>query len=307
MKVAVISGGFSEEQHASRDSAQSVAKALEELGHTAFMVEYDRDFPNKLINLSPDAVFPIVQGKYHGDGAVQAVLELIGIPYVGSRPPAAAIINHKTLCKRIWMSAGVSTPEFFEFDRKEYINCGFDEFKHKAAGFDLPFVAKPPSQGGRYGMAFIRDEESYKALAPSFDYDETLLIERYVPGRFITQAIIEIDGKMTTLPPVEVIDDSDTEFKLYTGKYIDLRFIPASELEPELVREISKTSLYAAALVGASSHARLDYHYSGGKLYLLEINAVPGLIRGFSHMTKCSGFAGYEYPALVKMILDTAR
>jgi D-alanine-D-alanine ligase len=269
------------------------------------MIEYDDGLINNLKEASPDAAFPIVQGKHHSDGAVQSILALCGIPYVGSRPQAAALINHKTVCKRIWRAAGILTPDFFEYSLAEYENDDFDSFvnKAKAYGLGLPVVVKPPTQGGRFGMVFVNDVSSFQELAGSFRYDEILLAERYVAGRFFTQGLIEIDGVITALPPVEVIDNATAEFQLFSGDIT----VTDHDFSPARLDEISRTTLLAAALTGASGFARLDYHLSDGKLYLLEINAAPGVMPGYSSLNKCAAAAGYDYHALIGMLLAAAK
>ncbi|MDR2953160.1 MAG: hypothetical protein LBU82_07960 [Treponema sp.] len=306
MKVAVVSGGFSEENEASRKSGKCISGALETLGHNVFLIEYDENLISNLRKVSPDIVFHSVMGKYHGDGAVQALLEFAGMPYVGSRPQNAAIINHKTICKKIWRADGkIPTPDFFEYGYEEYKKDSFEKFQEKVKknGLTLPIVAKPPTQGNRYGIVFVKDSLSFKELEASFCFDNVLLAERYVEGRFYTQGIIEINGKMTVLPPVEIIDSSDSEFKLFPGGSVTR----AHDLTPECLEEISAITLNAAFLTGASCYGRLDYHLSGGKLQLLEINAVPGLIPGYSSMTDCAGQAGYDYAEFIDMLLATAK
>ena len=272
MKIVVLNGGFSEEQYTSRESGRCVAKALEALGHNVSIIEYDKEFISKVLALSPDAVFHTLQGKYHGDGAVQSILELMGIKYVGSEPAAAAIINHKILCKKIWRANDINTPDFFEYSYSEYKKDGFDGFIKKAKdyGLSLPLVIKAPSQGGRFGMAFVTDIHTFSKVENSFYYDKVLLVERYVKGRFFTQGIIEINGKLNTLPPIETIDHSDNDFKTYSG---GTSAIP-HDLTKEHLEEINNTTLKAAHLTGALGYARLDYHLSDGKLYLLEIDCL---------------------------------
>ena len=269
------------------------------------MVEYDVDFIAQLRSKTPDAVFHIMQGKHHGDGAAQAILELLGIPYTGSRPHAAAIINHKTLCKKIWLADGIRTPEFFELNHEEYKTEGFAGFLQKVekSGLRLPIVVKAPTQGGRFGIVFVKDEESFGGIDVPFQYDDTLLCERYVEGKFITQGILELDGEMTVLPPVEVIDNTGDEFKFYN--YGTVTATP--DLTPEQLAEIGQTTLRASKLVGASGFGRLDYHLSGGELYPLEINATPGLQPVLSDITQCSAAAGCSYDEFIGMILATAK
>ena len=305
MKVAVLYGGFSEERHSSSRSAQSIYGALERNGHEPCLVEYDADCIAKIRDFSPDAVFQITQGKRHGDGAAQAILELLGVPYTGSRPAAAAIINHKTACKKLCAAEGITTPDFFEYSHKEYREGGFDGFikKAEASGLCLPIVVKPPTQGGRFGMVFVKDEESFRGIEAAFRYDDALLAERYVEGRFITQGLIEIDGEMTVLPPVEVVDETGEEFR----RYYEKSYCIVPELTAGQISEINLTSLAVARLTGASGIARIDYHISGGRIYFLEINAAPGLTDGFSDMVYCAGFAGYTYDELISAVLASAR
>lgn len=305
MKVCIISGGFSKEQHSSRKTGKCVAKALEKLGHDVAVIEFNETLTSNLKAIDPDFIFPLVQGKHHGDGAVQALLELNRIPYVGSRPHSAAVINHKTLCKKIWRAENILTPDFFEYSCDEYKDDSFTDFERrvKKHGLKLPVVIKPPTQGSRFGMVFVNDSESFDKLAESFRHDQIMLVEAYVEGRFFTQGIIEIEGVMTALPPVEVLDDSRAEFKLYVGGST----VRSHDFSPEDISKISCTTLLAASLTGASGFARLDYHLSGGKLYLLEINAVPGLEPGYSSMVECALAGGYEYTDFIAALLKTAQ
>jgi D-alanine--D-alanine ligase len=304
-KVAIISGGFSEEHKTSREMGRHVAEALRNLGHVVSVIEYDNNLLDNIKTASPDILFPLVQGKHHGDGAVQALLELIKIPYIGSRPQSAAIINHKTICKMIWRSKGILTPDYFEYSYAEYLNDSFKDFtdRVKANEMSPPVVVKPPTQGSRFGMVFVRNKASFDLMRNSFQYDDTVLVEEYVEGRFYTQGIIEIEGVMTALPPIEIIDGSRDEFKMFPGG----SSIRVHDLAPEQTEEITRITITAAALTGASGFARLDYHLNDGKFYLLEINAVPGLIQGYSSMGECAAAAGYNYMDFIAMLLKTAR
>jgi len=305
MKVAVVCGGFSEEKDASRKSGKYAAQALEKLSHTVQIVEYDESLISNLKINAPDAVFHCVMGKHHGDGAVQALLELAGFPYTGSRPQGAAIINHKTICKKIWKSAGILTPDFFEYSYEEYKKDNFEDFCKKVNdnNMTLPVVVKAPTQGSRFGINFVNDSVSFKTLDSAFCFDDVLLVETFAEGRFITQGIIEIDGKMTALPPMELLDSSDAQFKFFPGGSP----VRDPRLTVDRLTEITRRTLKAASLTGASCYARLDYHLSGAEFYLLEINAVPGLIPGYSSMIDCAAAAGYDYAALISMMLATAN
>jgi D-alanine-D-alanine ligase-like ATP-grasp enzyme len=115
---------------------------------------------------------------------------------------------------------------------------------------------------------------------------------------------MEINGKMTVLPPVEVIDNSQDELKLFDMGGSTIR---THDLNRECVCELNQITLNAAFLTGAAGFARLDYHLSGGKLYLLEINAVPGLIPGYSSMCVCAADAGYDYNTFINMLLAAAK
>jgi len=304
-KVAVISGGFSEEQGPSRESGKCVSDVLRKLGHTVSEIEYDNNLIDNIEESSPDVIFPLVQGKHHGDGTIQGLLEYLKIPYIGSRPQGAAIINHKTECKKIWRDGGILTPDYFEYSFDEFINDSFNDFtdKVKANEMSLPVVVKPPTQGNRYGMVFIKDEESFAGIRKSFIYDDVLLVEAYVEGRFFTQGILEIDGAMTALPLVEVLDGSNNEFKTFPGG----SSVRTHNLTQGQADEITCITLIAATLSGASGFARLDYHLSDGKFYLLEINPVPGLVPGYSSMSECAAAAGYSYEGFVEMLLETAK
>ncbi len=303
MIIAVLCGGTSEEQELSRASGESVMEALTTLGHAPVMVEYDEKCVEQIRAHGAETVFHIVQGKHHGDGAVQALLSLMGIPYTGSRPAAAAIINDKIACKRLWAASGIRTPAFFSMDRSGY-EAGYAAFvaRCEAEGVGMPCVVKAPTQGSRHGMVFVDGEAAYERVRDVFRYDDVLLCERFVEGRFLTQGVIEQEGQMTVLPAVELLDASEARFKLFYGAQLPSQAAPAA-----FAGTLAETSLRAAHCVGAGGHARLDYHLSGGRLELLEINAVPGLRRSYSDLLKCAKLAGWDYEELVRRILAAAR
>ena len=110
MKITIVHGGTSTEQAHSTINAGHVEAALFRLGFQTTMICYDAAMIEGLRSLSPDMVWICVQGKGHGDGTIQAVLDFMKLPYTGSRTMGAALINNKIICKELFRGAGIRTP-----------------------------------------------------------------------------------------------------------------------------------------------------------------------------------------------------
>ena len=137
-KIAVIHGGTSSEADISTQNAHYIAQALERLGCTVLDVPYDRAMYRTLLEEAPDGAFLCVQGKGHGDGTLQGILDHLGIPYTGSGREAATVINNKILCQTLFRLAGLPVPRNFLWTAAEQAAADGParfEQKLKKAGF----------------------------------------------------------------------------------------------------------------------------------------------------------------------------
>lgn len=301
MRVQVAFGGFSSEKAQSEENGLSVAKALRDKGHEVLLTEYSRSFASD-IDHSADCVFLAVQGKLHGDGTAQALLDLAGVPYSGAKAPAAALINNKLQCKRVWHCfPEIITPDFFGMSQKDYLKgeAWFHERVADIGGY--PVVAKSVSQGASLGIEWIKSEADYAKLPLVLPYDDVILIEKFVNSRYLTQPLVEIEGTLTAFPIVEAVSlFEEDEFRKYNGKY-SLSIADIDEALREQIGEMSKAAFLACE---ARGYARLDYclSHEDGKPYLLEINAVPGMTDNSLVPYSCR-HAGLDRPELLEHIL----
>lgn len=305
MRIAVVYGGTSSERNASAENAKYIDGALRECGYETCMIPYEKDLVRTLKEQRTDIVFVCVQGKGHGDGTIQAILEQEGIPFTGSGFHAAAIINDKIVSKLLFERFGIRTPKWRILTGKDY---GEGLILPEQIGY--PFVAKAPSEGGSFGIALIRNEKELEKVADIFSYDDPILIEEFIEGNFYTVGVIERDGIPVTLPCVRGVEleegtenDDPKRLKVFTGAYA----VREAKLPRQAVAQMEDMARKAFRITGAEDAARIDFMVSeqDGLPYALEINAVPGL-KPRSLLPGEAAMAGMSYRELIEGILLSA-
>lgn len=308
MIVSVVYGGTIEERGASFKNAKDIAAVLLERGYDARLTEFGADIMARLKEEKTDMVFLCVQGKDYGDGTFQAMLDTEKIPYTGSGRRAASLINDKILCKLLFDRFGIRTPKWDILCKKTY-----DRGEYPFEEFGFPFVAKAPTQGGSYGIELIRSIEDIPKIEGVFAFDDPILLEKYVEGRFYTVGIYDHDGEIVVLPVVEGLDLSEVNNSAkelnkrlisFTGQY----GIRESNLSYETDKDMQEMSRKIFDITKAMDVARIDFMVSeeDGKPYVLEINAVPGLKRE-SLLPKEAELYGVSYGDLIEDILKAAK
>lgn len=302
MRVALVYGGFSSERKASEENAVYIEKALQKKGYDTCMVPYDKDLIHTLRKKEADMVYVCVQGKGHGDGTIQGILEQEGIPFTGSDSHAAALINDKILSKLMFERMAVPTPRWEILWKEDYEKGLFS-----GESFGYPFVAKAPSEGGSFGIKLIRSSEDLPLISRVFEYESPILIEEFIPGNFYTIGVLERGDEIRTLPCVqgiEVREDKDQtdedSLTVFTGDYR----VGEAKLPKELLEQMESIARKVFHITGAGGIARIDFMVRKDDLrpYVLEINAVPGL-KPRSLLPGEAKLAGMEYEDLIEGIL----
>lgn len=302
MRVGIVYGGTSEEASASHKNALSIESALRSRGYDVCMIEYARDMIASLRRHKIDIVYVCVQGKHHGDGTLQAMLEHEQIPYTGSCAEAAMLINNKILCKMLFEYYGIPTPRWRILHK--------DSWQQEDILFDLarqvgyPLVAKAPTQGGSFGIEFIRTQEELYRLESVFEYDNPILLEEFIDGRFYTVGVLEKDRCLKTLKCVEgTAPVSPSGMVLFTGEY----GIAKPDISKDIINEMEQLAAQIFGYTNARDVARVDFMVSEDekRAYVLEINAVPGLKRE-SLLPLEAGYCGIKYEDLIEDILLSA-
>lgn len=308
LRVGIIFGGISEEHPVSVKSAQQVAKDLDPQKYEPFWIGITRSGAWKLCDgpdanwedggcrpavLSPDrslhgllvleqgeykmirldVVFPVLHGKFGEDGAMQGLLELSGIPYVGCDIQSSAVCMDKSLAYIVARSAGIATPRYWIVAADEEIDPG---------QLPYPVFVKPARSGSSFGVSKVsRREEFPSAMETARRYDAKVLIEEPVVGSEVGCAILgnscelvagEVDRIALSHGFFRIHQESDPESGSENATFI----VPA-DIPPEsrsLVQETAKT-LYRA--LGCRGLARVDTFLTEDGVVLNEVNTLPGM------------------------------
>jgi D-alanine-D-alanine ligase len=291
-KIAVLYGGWSAEREISIASGKAVIEALKKLKFNVVPIDLKKNAVRKLFNLKADFVFIALHGKFGEDGTIQAILELLGIPYSGSNALSSSIGMNKVLTKKLLTFHKIPTPRWVEINSSERIELPF--------GF--PAVVKPVSQGSTIGVSIVKD---YKALSSAIKmakkYDNDVFIEEYIPGKEITAGILGED----VLPLIEIVPLGET-FYTYKAKYTpggSKHIIPAV-LENAVAEKVKNYALAVFKAIGCRGMARVDFRVDKyGNPWVLEINTIPGMTK-LSLLPEAAKCAGISFEKLVLKIIE---
>jgi D-alanine-D-alanine ligase len=310
-RVAVLKGGRSLERQVSLKSGARVEDSLRRLGHDVIEVDVGPDLINRLSADSPDLAFVALHGRDGEDGTVQELLEVIGVPYTGSRVSACRRASDKILAKHAMRDAGIPTPDFFAFSETAFRSLGAaDALPAISSRLQFPLVIKPACQGSALGIKFARTATDVPAaLIAAFSYDRNVLLERHVAGRELAVSILELDGEPHALPIVEAVpgeeDFYDFEARYEIGR---TRFVCPAELEPAITERTQQLALDAFRLLGCATFARVDLMLdtNTSELYVLEVNPIPGLTET-SLLPLAADAAGIGFDDLIARIIAAAH
>jgi D-alanine-D-alanine ligase len=281
-RVAVLKGGRSLERQVSLNSGARVEESLRRLGHEVIEVDVGHDLVDRLSGDRPDVAFVVLHGRDGEDGTVQELLEVLGIPYTGSRVSACIRASDKVLAKHAMRDAGIPTPDFFAFSETAFRSLGAAQaLPAISTRLSFPIVVKPASQGSALGIKFARTASDVPtALIAAFSYDKKVLLERYVAGRELAVSVLEIDGEPQALPIVEAVPEQDAFYDFESRYEIGrTRFICPAELEPDVTTQVQELAVAAFRLLGCSVFARVDLMLDAESSdpFVLEVNPIPGL------------------------------
>lgn len=309
-RVAVLKGGRSLERQVSLNSGARVEESLRRLGHEVIEVDVGHDLVDRLVADRPDVAFVVLHGRDGEDGTVQELLEVLGIPYTGSRVSACIRASDKVLAKHAMRDAGIPTPDFFAFSETAFRSLGAAQaLPAMSSRLDFPIVVKPASQGSALGIKFARvDADVPTALIAAFSYDRKVLLERYVAGRELAVSVLEIEGQPQALPIVEAIPEEESFYDFESRYEIGrTRFICPAELDPGVALNVQNLALDAFKLLGCSVFARVDLMLDSQTLepFVLEVNPIPGLTET-SLLPQAADAAGIGFDDLVARIVAAA-
>jgi D-alanine-D-alanine ligase len=302
MKVALLMGGSSSERAISLMSGAQVESALRRLGHDVIIIDPAAYSVAALAQSRPDAAFIALHGRYGEDGCIQGTLEMLGIPYTGSRVLASAVAMDKIVSKILFAAAKIPTPPYVTVNRSD----ASEPALARARSLGFPCVVKPSSQGSTVGITIVKEGAALAdALELAFRSDPDALIEKYVAGTEVTVGVL---GTRTprALPALEIVPKN--EFYDWDSKYTPGKsehVVPARI--PETSRaECERLAVEAHLALRCRGYSRVDMIVEpSGQVWVLEANTLPGLTP-VSLLPDAAKAEGISFDQLIQTILDSA-
>lgn len=312
-------------EYDSEETVEGIAEALRAAGHEVIFLEADVSFLDRIRQAGVDICFNIAEGL-RGDSReahIPALLEMLGIPYTGSKVLAQAISLDKAATKRIWRDHGLPTAPFQVFVRGD---------EPLAADLAFPLFVKPLREGSGKGIvpnSVVHDEAALREQVRWVlrNYRQPALVETFLPGREFTVGLIGNTLAPGELPLSPLYDERG--FHVFPILEVDLspiaeaggvydshvksdlplaaNYLCPAPLSEEMTEEIKRLAVAAFTAIGALDFSRVDLRLGAdGRPYLMEINTLPGLNPTYSDLVLAARADGMLYVELVQEILNQA-
>jgi D-alanine-D-alanine ligase len=278
--VLVLAGGLSHERDVSLRSGRRVAEALRDAGVEVQERDVDATLLPTLAASPPDCVVPLLHGEAGEDGAVREVLELVGVPYVGSAPDACRVAFDKPVAKVVAARAGLHTPASVTLPHETFRELGAAAVMDSITKvLGVPLIVKPAKGGSALGCTVVRTPEDLPgAMVNAFAYGDTALVERLVEGLEVAVSVVDTGEGPRALPVVSIEPDGGVYD--YTARYTagSTEFVVPAKLPDEVAAECARVAVAAHEALGLRDLSRSDLIVAGdGTAWFLEVNVAPGL------------------------------
>ena len=298
-RVGVLLGGRSGEREISLMSGGGVLDALLSKGVDAHPFDPGLRCPTELAKEKFDRIFISLHGRYGEDGTIQGLLDLLGLPYTGSGVLASALAIDKIATKLVWLSSGLSTPEFQELKADSDWNA---VVKH----LGLPLIVKPAHEGSSLGLTKVKSvEELPAAYQLAAAMDKKVMAETCIIGDELTCPLVGNSNDAEALPVIKIIPP-EANYDFHNKYFSDeTKYLCPTDLAPEVNIAVQELALAAYRTLGCKTWGRADImlDQKSGKPYLLEMNTSPGMT-SHSLVPMAAKAAGVEYAELVLWVLS---
>ena len=305
-RIGVLMGGWSGEREVSLRSGRNVYDALLAKGYRAHALSVAD--PDELLELltQVDGVFNCLHGGMGEDGTLQALLEVLAMPYTGSGMLACALAMDKLRSKQAFQHAGLSVPAFVEGIARDAA-----DFKIRAeqaiVALGLPLVVKPLREGSSLGVHIVERAEQIEAAcaAVAADYGPYFL-EKYIPGKELTVGVVHVDGQARAMPVLEL--RTRRMFYDYAAKYTPglTDFLVPAPLDGATTERVQTAALKAHQALGCWGYSRVDLRLTeAGGAFVLEVNTSPGMT-DTSDLPQVAAAAGISFADLVEHMWRSA-
>ncbi len=277
--VWILAGGLSYEREVSLRSGRRVTDALRDQGYEAELQDADGQLLSRLSADPPDAVVIALHGSTGEDGGLRALLEMVGVPYVGSSPSASALAWDKPRAKALLSHSGVPTPRGVALSQHAFRELGAVPVLDKVVeSLGLPLMIKPAQGGSGLGAAAVKTRaELPTAMVACFSYGDTALVEQYITGSDIAVSVVELGGIVRALETVEIVP-KDGVYD-YTARYTagHTTWHTPARLEPEVAQRVADLAVRTHEALGLRDLSRVDLIVDeAGEPWVLEANVAPG-------------------------------
>ena len=331
MKITVLTGGTSSERDVAIATAVQVVRALRSRGHKVAVVDTARGYipeadegrvlsanvgklPPAIAELvalerglllsglasmpvvrDAEVVFLALHGGRGEDGTIQAILDVVGVPYTGSGTLASSLAMDKDVAKRLFRQAAVPTADWI-------MTPATAEEAERKLGW--PLVVKPSREGSSVGLTIVKDPMQYdSAIELARRYDDEVMLEAFVPGRELTVGIL--NGRALAVGEIVPRHETfDYECKYTPGMSEEI--FPA-DISPAIAAECGRLGLAVHLALKLGGYSRVDFRLTPeGELVCLEANTLPGMT-ATSLLPQSAAAVGIPFPELCERICLASR
>lgn len=318
--IAVVTGGYSGEAVISLQSAEQVMKHLDAAKYNCYKIvltkdqwimqdggeehPVDKNDFSVTINkrkIKFDCAFMALHGTPGEDGKLQGYFDMIGLPYTSCGVVQSAITFSKSFTVAVLSRYGVSTAQSMVVNKRDKINA--DEIIEKVF---LPVFVKPNEGGSSIGTTKVkRKEELVPAIQLALKEGDEAIIEEFIDGTEITCGVISYKGKIKALAITEIV--CKAEFFDFDAKYKDkaTEEITPARIPLSIEAECKNLSEFIYKVLDCKGMIRIDYIIRSGKLFLLEVNSIPGMTER-SLLPQQSEYAGISKRELFNNAIEEA-
>ena len=278
--VVVLAGGLSAEREVSLQSGHRVVGALRDVGVAAHLQDLGDDLVERLLRDLPDVVWPVLHGADGEDGSLSQVLELLGIPFVGSTAEACRLAWDKSVAGALVTAAGIGVPRSVTLPHAVLRDLGTRKLLPRIISrLGAHVVVKPVTGGSGLGITVVRDGGALAtAMATALGHSDTCRVEQAVTGTEVAVGVVDAGDGPVALLPVEISPDSgsyDYEARYTAGS---TEFHTPARLSAEVLQRVRDDAVTVHRALGLGSISRSDFIVdASGAPWFLEVNTAPGL------------------------------
>ncbi len=292
--VAVLAGGPSAEREVSLSTGCECAEALRQAGYAVTEIDPTAEVAGQLRAAAPDVVFNALHGRFGEDGAIQGVLEWLGLPYTHSGVAASALAMDKQTAKTVFRAAGLPVVDSRIVPRAD---------AEAAHVLDPPYVVKPNNEGSSVGVYLVH-EDSNGPPKLAADMPDEVMVERFAPGRELTTTVMGDRALTVTDILTDGWYDYDAKYRPGGSRHV----VPA-DVPPVIFEACLELAVAAHRALGCRGLTRTDFRWDEARgrdgLVILELNTQPGLTPT-SLAPEQAAQCGIDFPALCRWMVEDA-